>query len=349
VEYEECVVLQLRFPPSVSLPCVRHFLLHGAHELQSFSPGTHPPHPPPSPTPPVFLRAPQPSCSTQVFCADHDVLRVFGGIMAFVVLVVSLAVWCRREEFRESQARQARLREETEGLLAEMLAKPGVGRLDALAPAWRQALCPAEDPRMLIFFNKTEEWQSKMPEHKSGWSDEAAQTSDNAAQSMLHGDGPDDMRCAFGARLELYRQGLSLPQARAQAAALVYHVNERYQAEYQAAYSAAENACPDAGARLQAWSAGFDAEFDGKAQSTDDLVACYNEALVLKPAFDKAFAGVAERTGGMFVAAPLKKLFRTCEKISLRYENNARFCTDGLWDILRAAILCVGDAACEGR
>ena len=49
-------------------------------------------------------------------------------------------------------------------------------------------------------------------------------------------------------------------------------------------------------------------------------------------------ATIAKRTGGTFNKQPLKHIFRALEKMALRHDENMRFRSDNVYDILRSSI-----------
>jgi len=74
-------------------------------------------------------------------------------------------------------------------------------------------------------------------------------------------------------------------------------------------------------------------------QQTMDIEILYDNAISVRPEYNRLCEKIATSTGGEFKAAPLKHVFRAIEKTAMRADESRRFECSNVYDVVRGALV----------
>ena len=74
-------------------------------------------------------------------------------------------------------------------------------------------------------------------------------------------------------------------------------------------------------------------------QQTTDIEILYDNAIAVRPEYNRLCEEIASSTGGEFKVAPLKHVFRAIEKTAMRADKSRRFECSNVYDVVRGALV----------
>eukprot|EP00940_MAST-03C_sp_MAST-3C-sp2_P001926 g1926.t1 len=258
----------------------------------------------------------------------------------------SLVRRVRRRKIKEDEQKKAKeeehamLEKRGENIFKHAFEAEGVNQLRSLSESWRSGIVPKDSPRGKLICEEMNKLDADFQQlYKSG-DKEAFLDKLFQMNEVITGK----FKTFFSARLKMYEDELKCADGRALRE--IRNLIEILEHAYIESYNGAFKTQIEIGDRI-----GFDAycaliqqpdvvKYMGVSigQSVNQLVVSYKHALGVVSEYQAMMRSIASETGGTFNAAPLKRSFRACEKMSVR-NGESRFDAKCVYDIVRGALV----------
>jgi len=159
-----------------------------------------------------------------------------------------------------------------------------------------------------------------------------------------------DAKPFFAGRMEMYETHLHRA-ARTQVSTLLSNLSDLYVGAYDGIFQTQVESGDKEG--FDAFTAAADtacarlADQPKLRQSHLELEVVYRSALTVRPRYNILCKKIAKATGGRFLPAPLKGLFRALEKSAMRMNPENRFNCDNVYDVVRGALVFIDMAGVQ--
>ena len=143
--------------------------------------------------------------------------------------------------------------------------------------------------------------------------------------------------------ISMYEEALESPKALEQVRNLLAELAELYETAYDGIFSTqVQEGDPQGFANFnRAMEEEVFQFLDGGKlkQQTMDIEILYDNAISVRPEYNRLCEKIASSTGGEFKAAPLKHVFRAIEKTAMRADKSRRFECSNVYDVVRGALV----------